>query len=493
LNYSHAHNFEENKRKTHQKETIAVQDRANTNPNTRRSLMTMTFALSYQLAVLMLLLALSSIEGRLHFHGLSVHPSFVEQLMPRERQRRAMEENLNSLRSHPGEVHVTIPQATMINMETKSVPTVLHTSPQERQWSLSNLDRCRSLWNLTPEQMIQLKHLHEMLADLRDSKYNNPFELVRFIKEFKGNLPVAESKFRAMLKWRETNQVDKILDATKYRPPSLYRYFPAGVLQNVDRDGDPIHCERTGAADSSGLLRRYGRDEMLKEAIWIREIQCHGKWQQDYEYLQGHPVKEFTVILDMQGLKVKNMGPALISLGQQVSRLVQDYYPGYTKRIIVIRAPAIFKRAYNAIKPFIDESMREKITISSDNNHCQILDQYMDLKVLPNDICKVGRGKAVEEFGSVVWQGGTIPDREEELPSIVMVEQKQVNSKLAMPQPQNSTLRPTLLIRNSSSDRTPIPVPMRRKPLRWVRRQLDLFQATFSSSESSDFGQSYVI
>ena len=70
--------------------------------------------------------------------------------------------------------------------------------------------------------------------------------------------------------------------------------------------------------------------------------------------------------MDMKGLSLKNIAPSLLSVGQEVSRIIQDYYPGYTKRIIVIRAPTVFQLAYNALKPFIDSSMKEKMTIASE-------------------------------------------------------------------------------------------------------------------------------
>lgn len=278
-------------------------------------------------------------------------------------------------------------------------------------WSPENIERCRKLWNLTPDETGQLQVLGNKLADIKHVK-NKPFELVRFLKEYKLKPQhVIEEKFRAMIEWRRENNVDNLLE--DYRPPSLYRYFPAGVVQGRDKEGDPIHIERTGVADSSGLLQRYGREEMIKQAIWLREVQSRGTWHQDYESAQRHPVTQFTVIMDMKDLKARNISPSLLAVGQQVSKIVQSYYPGYTKRIIVIRASPIFQIAYNALKPFIDEDMKDKIIIAGGKNYCKVLEQYMDLCVLPREICDLGKGAAVPDFQNVVWQGGKIPSYEE--------------------------------------------------------------------------------
>lgn len=293
------------------------------------------------------------------------------------------------------------------------IPTITNNCDDSNSNAMS-LECAQILWNLSPEEMIKVQSLQASLAadvDLKDHPKNNLMELVRFIQEHnKGSVKELEQKFRAMVAWRRKHQVDQLLE--EYHPPSLFRYFPAGVLEGADHEGDPVHLERTGAADCSGLLQRYGREEMIQQAIWLREVQSQGQWQQDYQRQQGHAVKHFTVIMDMKGLSMRNISPSLLSVGQEVSRIVQDYYPGYAKRLIVIRAPAIFQLAYNAMKPFIDASMKDKIIIASGTNYGQVLEQYMDVSILPPEIHPQGQGKAVEEFDTV-WKGGKIPDHEE--------------------------------------------------------------------------------
>ena len=114
----------------------------------------------------------------------------------------------------------------------------------------------------------------------------------------------------------------------------------------------------------------------------------------------------------MKGLSAKNISPSLLSVGQTVSRIVQDYYPSFAKRIIILRAPMIFQIAYNALKPFIDASMREKLIITTEKNYKQVLEQYVDPNVLPSEIYPGGTAVAVDEFDTV-WKGGKIPDHEE--------------------------------------------------------------------------------
>ena len=301
--------------------------------------------------------------------------------------------------------------STIIDRPQESVTNVLpltNNSKDDDPWSWNTVQECVDLWELTPEETLKLHCLQTKLADI-DHPKNTPYEAVRFLKEYKGDVDQAEEKFRNMIQWRQENHVDTMIES--YRPPKLFDYYPAGVLEGVDYDGDPIHVERTGAADSYGLYEKYGRDEMFQHAIWLREIQSRGKWQENYKAKQGHPVKQFTVIMDMDGLNRKqHLNPSVLRVGQEVSRFVQDNYPAYTKRIIIIRSPAIFKLAFMAFKPFLDESIRERIIIAPNNEYClEVLAKYMDLRVLPPAICpEYGRGRAVEEFEDVIWEGGKI-------------------------------------------------------------------------------------
>jgi len=218
-----------------------------------------------------------------------------------------------------------------------------------------------------------------------------------------------------MVDWRIKNNVDNILD--EYTPPLLFNYLPVAVLRGVDREGDPIHIERTGASDLLGILERYGRSEMIKHAIWIREQSSHGKWQKEYEREQGRRVKKFTVITDMKDFSMRHLSPRLTPVGKDVTRFVQDNYPAYAKKIIIIRAPAIFRMAWSIFKPLLDPNMRELVEFSSAKDHEEVLKQYVDLDVLPPVVSSEGRGDAAEGF-EPIWEGGSLSRAEQLLPRV---------------------------------------------------------------------------
>jgi CRAL/TRIO domain len=261
---------------------------------------------------------------------------------------------------------------------TRSMGTTTNSTPAtEDPWSPANVQACAALWNLTDDQMSKLRQVQTLLCENNNNNKNHkkdkdnqkrkkndngdahdnvdsiathwkndPFEVVRFCNDFHFNVDLVHSKFCKMIAWRQEHKVDSILQ--DYSPPPLFRYFPFGVLADLDHDGDPIYIERTGMADTLGLLKRYGKEEMIQQAIWVRELMTRGPWleqeEKDGEQQQqpsspptsSQPRKKrkfkyFTVILDMKGLNRHHLHPSLIPVGQHVTRLVQDNYAGLGK------------------------------------------------------------------------------------------------------------------------------------------------------------------
>jgi CRAL/TRIO domain len=196
--------------------------------------------------------------------------------------------------------------------------------PYEERWSTDHVQECAKLWSLTNDQHHKLLELKARIVDI-DHWKNDPFECVRFLKEFKFDLKTTETKFRTSIQWRLDHNADFILE--EYTPPALYNYFPLGVMEGADRDGQPIYIERSGAADAYGLLQRFGKDEMIQQAIWSKELLSRGPWQETWPTR----ITAFLTILDLKGLNRHHLNPHLIPVGQAVTRLTQDNYPGFGK------------------------------------------------------------------------------------------------------------------------------------------------------------------
>jgi hypothetical protein len=285
--------------------------------------------------------------------------------------------------------------------------------PQEfdfHSWSEDNLHRVVKTWSLNENQSHLLREFQNLISDI-DHWKNEPHTALRFLKEYHWHIKPAEKHFRKMVQWRIDNHADTLLE--EYRPPPLFDYFPIAVLKGLDRDGDPIHIERTGVAQPWSLYQLYGYDEMIKQANWAHEIDSRGKWVQLYEDKHKRPMTLMTAIVDLDGLSFKHVSPTLLHLAKDVAHILQANFPSVAKRIIVIRAPDVFRIVWNFLKPFLRESIRETLVFAAASNYLEVLEKYMDLSVLPRCINPEGTGESIDEF-SPVWMGGPLPLNEEE-------------------------------------------------------------------------------
>jgi hypothetical protein len=198
-------------------------------------------------------------------------------------------------------------------------------------WSEENIPEVIKLWSLNEKQVATLRQFQDLIADVNHWK-NEPHTAVMFLIEHRWNPKSTERHFRKMIEWRQENNVDTILD--DYHPPKDFNYFPVAILKGLDRDGDPIHVERTGAAQPWSLQERYGNDEIVKYAVWIREVESagwcqsraknHGStWVDEYQRKHKRPMTRLTVVFDLEGLSNKHVRPGMLHLAAEISKIIQ--------------------------------------------------------------------------------------------------------------------------------------------------------------------------
>ena len=92
-----------------------------------------------------------------------------------------------------------------------------------------------------------------------------------------------------------------------------------------------IYVERGGATDAGALLKEFGSDELVKYAIWSRELHTRGAWIDRYERLRGRRIKGITIVYDLQGLGRHHLNPKVLDVFRDIMQISQDHYPGKWK------------------------------------------------------------------------------------------------------------------------------------------------------------------
>lgn len=273
-------------------------------------------------------------------------------------------------------------------------------------WSESHLKEVIRLWELSSRDEQRLRDFQQRVRDI-DHEWNDPHVLLRYMFASQG-CKHAERLFREMIQWRLEHRVDRILQ--EHTPnPLLLDYTPIAFLKEYDKDGDPIYVERGGAIDAQGMLHRFSKDELDKHAIWLREMQSSGPWVEEYERRQGRAIRDITVVYDLKGLNSRHLNPQVLSWFQAHMHMTDAYYAGPVKRVIIIRAPAIFCAIWSIVKHFFPQTARDKMIFAGHSNHLEVLSKYMDLDALPTCIYPQGTGETAEGMPKRM-EGGRIPE-----------------------------------------------------------------------------------
>jgi CRAL/TRIO domain len=276
----------------------------------------------------------------------------------------------------------------LYDIAAKKMEVALRKPPRGDPWRYEEVQALVDAWSLTEEEVANLRDLQSRLSDIKHWK-NEPSTVVKFLVGPWG-YKAAESKFRKMMEWRELNNVDEILE-TYVPPPALLQNTPNTVLDDYDRDGDPIFVEAAGVIDFD-LLKLFGREEVMKCAIWGRELYTRGAWLDAFEQRQGRPIKAVTVVYDLKGLSSKHLDPVALSIFRDVVKLAKENYPTKVKRVIIIRAPPVFCMIWNVAKHFFRQSLRDKMVFAG-KNYLEVLNKHIDLNVLPACIYPGGLGR----------------------------------------------------------------------------------------------------
>lgn len=278
----------------------------------------------------------------------------------------------------------------------------------EERWSQEHFDGMAELWKLTAEERAKMKTFQARISDV-DHWKNDPYEAIRYLKEYK-DLKKTEKMFRYMIHYRSEHDLDQFL-VNYGEPDTLFQNMPIAILDGWDKEGDPIYLDRMGVADSWDLLKHFGIDAMIDYIIFIRELNNWRPFWKPYEDQVGHRVRNFTVIIDLEGLNSGHIRPGLLTLLQRTGRVSQDCYAGWAKRIFLIRAPAIFKMIWTIVRHFFDQHIQDLIVFTDHRDYLDVLQEHVDLEVLPHCIVGAeGKGKPLAGyFENVSLQGGRIP------------------------------------------------------------------------------------
>lgn len=261
----------------------------------------------------------------------------------------------------------------------------------DQRWSPSSLALAAQVWSLSCT--LHLEELRVRLQDMRDYPLNHPLEVARCYVTAHRNIDEAEASFRQTMTWRQQEGIDALVNDNSASTPLLQKYYPSCFLEGTDLQGDAIWLDRTGAGDCVALHHHHsvGATRFRDYTLRIREQGLRGAFARDYEQKHGRPPARLTVLMDMEGLCRRHLHADMIQPLEEGIRILQEYYGGMAKRILIINAPFVFRIVWSIAQHFCNESLKKSIILCNPRNSKAILEKYVDRAVLPP--CMGGTGR----------------------------------------------------------------------------------------------------
>ncbi|CAF0846321.1 unnamed protein product [Adineta steineri] len=211
------------------------------------------------------------------------------------------------------------------------------------------------------------------------------YELHRFLRARKWNVPHTIKCLVEMIKWRMDNHVDLILEhkPTSDRVNLLQKIVPF-VDHGYTKTDRPLYIEKSGLFNVDRLLNSFQPGELIQCHIYWLELHCRLARERSRQI--GKHIESFALLHDLNGCKVEMR--KVLPLFKQSINIDDTYYPERLAQMFLVNPPAIFPILWNLVKHWLDPVTKTKIVVVKKGSDIStILLQHIDSDQLP---CEYG-------------------------------------------------------------------------------------------------------
>ncbi|KAH9581916.1 CRAL-TRIO lipid binding domain [Trypanosoma melophagium] len=210
----------------------------------------------------------------------------------------------------------------------------------------------------------------KQVADWKD------FQLVKFSIARQFDMPEVFTMIQNHIEWLR----DFKPSYDEYFPDSIIEDYPCGFSGAYDYDNNIIYCERPGNGGKctpTEFIQRYGPETITRWHACAMEM---GKKIMSESHFKH---KRLCYIVDLTSVSV-SMSRSLIKFGRTLATVDQANYPEHLARLIILRAPRLFRAIWKMMRVFIDENTIKKVVFVPEGGEIETMKKYMREEDIPD-------------------------------------------------------------------------------------------------------------
>jgi len=219
--------------------------------------------------------------------------------------------------------------------------------------------------------------------DIEEEENEWYYELHRYLRARKWNVPHTIKSILEMIQWRIDNHVDSILEdlSISLRMDLLRRILPS-VNHGYTKAHRPLYIEKSGQMHVDKIFNRFTTEELIQCHIYWLEFNCQLARERSRQI--GKHVESFAMISDLNGCR-PNIRKVLPLFKQSVY-IDENYYPERLGQMLIINPPIIFPALWNLVKHWLDPVTKAKIlVIKKGPETSTTLLEHIDSDQLPHE------------------------------------------------------------------------------------------------------------
>ncbi|XP_059164051.1 SEC14-like protein 3 [Physella acuta] len=188
----------------------------------------------------------------------------------------------------------------------------------------------------------------------------------------------AAAKIRKCLELRWKLKIDTVL--TDYKPPEVLRDYYAGGLCGVDRQGCPVLYELFGVNDMKGIVLSVTKHDLVKFKLF--QFESIIKHMKKTNKETGRSVDSLLMIVDMHPASKNNLWGPSLRIWAEMIEMLQDFYPGLVKEVLIIRPHQLYPEIYLALRPYMKRPTLGLIKVLG-TNYLRYLESRIEKHEIP--------------------------------------------------------------------------------------------------------------